>query len=70
MSNYYNIQNFQTFVARHGNWDIHCNQQGECAAIAKAPGCKSTHFGDLSFVERALKIEIPDNLLQENNHGG
>lgn len=61
---YYHVFNFPKFVAKHGNWDIYCNHKGECAAIAKVPGCKSTHFGDLRFVERALNIEIPARLVE------
>ena len=61
---YYHVFNFPKFVAKHGNWDIYCNHKGECAAIAKVQGCKSTHFGDLRFVERALNIEIPARLVE------
>ena len=62
--NFYNKQNFPNFVCQNGNWDIYCNQQGECAALSKAEGCRSTHFGDLLFVRGALHVEIPDHLLE------
>ena len=62
--NFYNKQNFPIFVCRYGNWDIYCNQQGECAALAKVEGCRSTHFVDLIFLRNALHIEIPDHLLE------
>ena len=62
--NFYNTKNFQIFLCHWGNWDIYSNHNGQCAAIAIVTGCKSTHFGDLRFAERALHIEIPAHLAE------
>ena len=55
---FYNIFNFPHFLLKHGNWDIHFNDKGYCAAIANTQQCLSTHFGDYRHVEKILGICI------------
>jgi hypothetical protein len=57
---YYNTDNFPTFVCHHGNWDIYARADGYCAAIptiaAAAKGCVATHFGDRDYVRVTLRV--------------
>ena len=60
MDSVYNRENFPTFVVNHGNWDIHSNAAGKCAAIptpeAEAIGCKPSHFGDMAYVRQTIGL--------------
>ena len=46
----YNTTHFPFLIAKHGNWHIHCNLQGHCAAIPVVDGCQASHFGDIEYV--------------------
>lgn len=57
----YNTIHYPTLIAHHGNWDIYTNAKGFCAAIptpeAKALGCKSSHFGDMTYLKHVPDLE-------------
>jgi len=52
------------------NWDIYINSNGTALSIAKKKGCKSSFYGDLTYIKRMIRLGyFKDDLINATEYG-
>lgn len=52
---------YKFFETGDSNWDLYIDENSYLYSIAKEPGCKSTHYGDLNYYKRRKKENIKNS---------